>query len=114
MSNKIENIHKKINSTNKCFQNKNIALKIISKVEAKTWTAGTSADWQRSNSKILTAQAKPPPYLVPHISEPLNEQFTWHLHMAKFFNQFLFYMVKPKLKIKWKLVKQRAWAVTLN
>lgn len=28
--------------------------------------------------------------------------------MAKFFNQFLFYMVKLKLKIKWKPVKQKS------
>lgn len=69
----------KINSTNNCFQNKNTALKIISKVEAKTWTAGRVV-----TDKILTAQAQPPTYLVPCISKLLNEQFVWHLDMARF------------------------------
>lgn len=71
------------NSKNDSFQNKNVALKIISKAEGKTWAAATSAEWQ-SNNWQDTAQAQLPSYLVPLISELLNEQFTWHLDKAKF------------------------------
>lgn len=54
------------------FQHKNVARKIINKVEGKTWAAATRADWQ-SNNWQDTAQAQLPPYLVPLISELLNE-----------------------------------------
>lgn len=71
------------NSKNNSFQNKNVALRMINKVEGKAWAAAGSADWH-SNNWPGTAQAQLSPYLMPLISELLKEQFTWHLDKAKF------------------------------
>lgn len=82
---------------------------ILSKAEAKTWTAAASGDWQTNNREDSECTSSVSSYLWAA---------EWAIHMTPshgyIFIQFIFHMVKPKLKIKWKLVKQRAWAVTLN
>lgn len=96
------------------FQNKNTVLKIISKVEGKIWPAATIADWQLSYRQDTDC----PGSASPLAGASYLWAVEWAIHVTpwpgQIFNQILFYMVKPKLKIKWKPVKQRAWAVTLN
>lgn len=77
------------NPKNNSFQTKNVAIRMINKVEGKAWAAAGSADWQ-SNNWQDTAQAQLLPYLVPLISELLKEQFTWHLDKAKFLINLFF------------------------
>lgn len=96
----------KINSTSNCFQNKNTPLKNINKVEAEPWTAATSADWQSNNRQDTDCTSSASPLSGASYLWAVE----WAIHMTPWHgqsvNQFLFYMVKPKLKIKWKLAKE--------